>query len=217
MDGNLFSFRVEFSVRCPRCDHPVFLDGPILTAHCKSCQSDLDVPADYWIETIESSRRKMQEVGIGEATGSMLIGVFQGNLTLARFDPYCDECKTDFVDPWNLEGGSVYSCGKCGACYPVSEPPSWLSEGVSGIRLLINALLAEEGSGDDAHASGAEPVALSCPECCGLLRVDGRSRLVSCQYCEAGIYIPDGLWLRIHSGSRKRRWFVVSQFAERSE
>ena len=123
-ENGLFSFRVEFSIQCPRCDRPLPLDGPVERAHCKSCQSDIDKPRDYWTETLASSCRKMQKVKIGEGTGSILIGTFQGNLTLARFDPYCDSRKTSFDDPWQLAPGTEYTCSKCGAVYSVQTPPA---------------------------------------------------------------------------------------------
>ena len=217
MSRDLFSFRVELSIRCPRCDRPVYIDGPVLTAHCGSCQADLEIPEDYWIETIGSSCGKMQAARIGEGTGSVLIGRFQGNLTLARFDPYCDECKTDFEDPWDLPPGSTYTCDKCGATYPVSSPPDWLSEGLPRVRELINALFADDASELRSGESTAVPVALSCPECGGSLEVDGTTRFVHCEYCDAQVYIPDGLWLRFHAGGRKRRWFVVCEYAEYDE
>ena len=33
-DSGVFSFRVEFSIQCPRCDNPLPLDGPQKRAHC---------------------------------------------------------------------------------------------------------------------------------------------------------------------------------------
>jgi len=113
----------EFSIQCPRCDMPLHLDGPLEKAHCNSCQSDIDVPRSYWIETLANSCRKMQETDPGMGTSSMLIGTFHGDLTLARFDPYCDNCRTSFEDPWVLPHGTIYTCKKCGAVYPVQSPP----------------------------------------------------------------------------------------------
>ena len=213
--AGLFSFRVEFSILCPRCDHPLPLDGPLRKVHCPSCQSDVEVPRDYWTETLGNACSDMQETDIGAGSGSMLIGTFQGNLTLARFDPYCDECKTGFEDPWNLSPGVPYLCAKCGASWPVQLPPPWLKEGVPRVRQLINALLAggEPGSGPP----GPDPVSLSCPACSGQLEVSGSSRLIRCGYCGGQVYVPDDLWLRIHGRRMKRRWFVVCEYADEGE
>jgi hypothetical protein len=214
VDVPLFSFRVEFSLQCPRCDMPVPLDGPVAAAHCRSCQSDIDIPRDYWVETLGNSCGKMQDMEKGMGTGSMLMGMFHGNLTLARFDPYCDSCKTSFIDPWHLEAGDRYVCRKCGLGYPVDAPPPWLSEVVPRIRMLINALFA----GSPASEAGSDvPESITCPSCAGLLNVDGSARVVRCDYCGGQVYLPDSLWLRLHGGKRKRRWFVISEFMDEDQ
>jgi hypothetical protein len=214
--GRLFSFRVEFSLQCPRCDHPLPLDGPLEVAHCNSCQSDIEIPRDYWTETLESSCRKMQEAEIGTGTGSILIGSFHGHLTLARFDPYCDSCKTDFVNPWELVPGTAYTCRECGMVYPVQEPPSWLTGKVPRISLLVNALLSVETS-NGQYPGGMKPVSMTCPSCSGQLEVDGSSRFVSCRFCNGQVFLPDDLWLRFHGTKRKRRWFVISECVDEDE
>ena len=211
--NSLFSFRVEFSIRCPRCDRSLPLDGPLEKALCGSCQSCIEIPGDYWTETLANSCRKMQETDEGIGSGSILIGAFHGNLTLARFDPYCDNCKTDFEDPWNLEHGTTYICRTCGIGYPVQAPPPWLVSEVPRIRTLINAILnelPETGTG----SKGIQPEPISCPSCAGHLKVDGSTRFVSCRYCGSQVYLPDELWLRFHGGKRKRRWFVICEYED---
>ncbi|MEN8207822.1 MAG: hypothetical protein ABFR50_01075 [Candidatus Fermentibacteria bacterium] len=211
--SGIFSFRVEFSIQCPRCDNPLPLDGPLEKAHCIRCQSDIDIPQSYWIENLANSCRKMQKTETGMATGSILIGTFHGNLTLARFDPYCDSCKTAFDDPWNLVHGTSYICTKCGMVYPVQLPPVWLSSSVRRITTLINAIFSENSSHDEVP-SGTRPESISCPSCAALLEVTGTTRFVKCKYCAGQVYLPDTLWLRFHSGKRKRRWFVICEYMD---
>jgi DNA-directed RNA polymerase subunit RPC12/RpoP len=209
-ENGLFGFRVEFSLQCPRCDRPLPLDGPLEKAHCSSCQSDIDIPKSYWIETLANSCRKMQKTDRGMGTASMLMGTFQGNLTLARFDPYCDNCKTFFEDSWSLKHGTRYICLKCGMGYPVQKPPDWLTTEVPRIKTLINAVFNDGLPVGDS--SGEKPESISCPSCSGQLEVDGTSRFVKCDYCGGQVYLPDALWLRFHGGKRKRRWFIISEY-----
>ena len=211
--SDLFSFRVEFSLQCPRCDNPLPLDGPLEKAHCNSCQSDISIPKSYWIETLANSCRKMQEIEKGMGSASMLIGTFHGNLTLARFDPYCDNCKTFFEDPWKLDHGTIYTCAECGMTYPVQQPPGWLSSEVPRITTLINAVFTEDGS-TGKISSSQKLESISCPSCAALLEVDGTTRFVECRYCGGQVYLPDALWLRFHAGKRKRRWFVICEYID---
>ncbi|MBN2608481.1 MAG: hypothetical protein JXA64_05145 [Candidatus Fermentibacteraceae bacterium] len=210
VDVPLFSFRVEFSIQCPRCDMPVHLDGPVATVHCGSCRSDIDIPRDYWVDTLLGSCRKMQHMEKGGGRGSILLGTFRGDLTLTRVDPCCDRCKTEFIDPWHLEPGTSYVCRQCGIEYPLAAPPEWLRKGVPGIRLLINAVLVEE---DPSLKEIPCPVPLSCPSCAATLELDGSSRVIRCSYCGDDVYVPDTIWRKYHPGGRKRRWFVISEFS----
>ncbi|OPL17732.1 MAG: hypothetical protein AVO35_08695 [Candidatus Aegiribacteria sp. MLS_C] len=110
----LFSFRIEFSIQCSKCDGHIPLDGPVEKAFCHDCGSPVQIPREYWMDTLSNSCRKMQDMEMGGGRGSILMGTFWGNLELARFDPYCDSCKTDIQDPWHMEPGTVYRCRKCG-------------------------------------------------------------------------------------------------------
>jgi hypothetical protein len=206
----VFSFRVECSIKCPRCDRPVFLNGPVTATRCRSCQSDIAIPPDYWEGILGDGIPEMRDSETGTGSGSTIFGTFSTSLTLARFDPYCDSCKTDFADPWSLSPGTEYECSECGEVYPVDPPPAWMAEKLGSVAMLINAEADGEGEGEEGgDGTGSEPVALACPQCGGWLAVDGSDRLVRCQYCDVQVYLPDDLWLRLHPVRKKRRWFVV--------
>ena len=204
----MFSFRVECSIKCPRCDRPVFLNGPVTSVRCRSCQSEIDVPVDFWEGILEDGIPDMRETELGTGTGSTIFGTFNTSLTLGRLDPYCDSCKTDFENPWQLAPGEEYKCRECGELYPVSSPPQWMAEKLGGVAMLINAEMNGK-DGEDDRAETSEPVALACPQCGGWLQVDGSERLISCQYCDVQVYLPDDLWFKLHPVRKKRRWFVV--------
>lgn len=203
-----YSFRVELSIACPRCDHPVPVDGPVFSAHCIHCQHDLAITVEYWTDHLREACRDMRNTQLGNGSGSMMFGTNTGSLTLGRLDPYCDNCKTDFENPWELVPGTEYICRKCGSRWPVDAPPEWLSRAVPEISFLINALL-ETNSGGEIPLSASRALSVSCPACSGNLSVDGSGRLVRCRYCDTQVYLPDDLWARLHGVKRKRRWFVV--------
>jgi DNA-directed RNA polymerase subunit RPC12/RpoP len=212
-ENGLFSFRIEFSIKCPRCDGHVPLDGPLEKVQCPSCRSFVDIPHDYWTDTINSSCSKMQIMEKGGGRGSILMGTFWGNLELARFDPYCNACKEDFEDPWHLQPGTVYRCRKCEAVYPVDSPPDWFQKGSPRVKILINALHEKENLQPDEVVLES----FSCPSCAATLDVNGESRIVKCNYCGVDVYLPDQIWHRFHPGRRKRRWFVICEYSDEDE
>lgn len=200
------SFRIEFSIKCPRCDRAVPLDGPMETVICGSCKSKIPLTREYWVENISEGCTKMEEVEVGQGTSSMLLGTFNANLSLARFNPYCDECKTEFDYSWENCVGSHYTCNSCGLKYPVDLPPLWLQKNIPQIKFLVNALTDFM---PPAKPNSSKPVVLSCPSCSAALEVNGSKRFVDCNYCNSQVYLPDALWMKFHTAKRKRRWFVV--------
>ena len=203
------SFRVELSIKCPECHKPVPLDGPMEIVQCESCDTDIPFTREYWVETLSEAHSKMRSVKIGQGTASMILGAFAANLSLARFYPYCDQCKTDFSPSWKNSVGGDYTCGSCGVKYPVNSPPSWLRKGIPGMQFLVNALLEVQSSKE--LSSSTSPVVLACPSCSASLDVDGSTRFVDCSYCNSQVYLPDDLWMKFHKVKQKRRWFVVSR------
>ncbi len=200
------SFRVEFSIKCPRCDRPVPLDGPLESVVCGNCETDIPFEQEYWVERITDACRAMREVNVGQGTASMILGTYNGNLSLARFAPYCDECKTDFDPSWTDSVDSQYKCSSCGVEYPVLIPPVWLKKAIPQIDYLINALTVSESL---QKPDTSKPVVVSCPSCAAALDVDGSTRFVDCGYCNSQVYLPDSVWMKFHTVKRKRRWFVV--------
>lgn len=202
------SSRMEIGISCPRCESFLPLNGPILNAHCRSCQSDIEIPRSYWKDILGDAMEDVRELEKGTGTSSRIFGQFQSSNVYARLDPYCLECKTDFEDPWSLSPGSSYCCRECGAEYPIQDAPEWLSAAFPQIIYLLNAEL-DGTDAEDMNRDSTNPVVFTCPQCGGALKVTGEDRLVHCRYCDADVYLPDDLWLRLHPAKKKERWFVV--------
>jgi hypothetical protein len=55
----------------------------------------------------------------------------------------------------------------------------------------------------------AKPVMFSCLSCGGALKVDGKSRTVTCTQCNNDNYLPDALWLRLHPAKVSHAFFIT--------
>jgi len=82
----------------------------------------------------------MSQIKIGQGMNSMRIGTYMTDLSLARFNPYCDRCKTDFKPTWPELNKKEYRCSSCGTAYPIDKPQPWLKK-IPKIRYLVNSLL----------------------------------------------------------------------------
>jgi hypothetical protein len=68
------------------------------------------------------------------------------------------------------------------------------------------------GPGEQQVEARTTPILFACMGCGGGLRVDGTSRAVTCQYCEASNYLPDGLWQQLAPVPKSHAFFLVCDF-----
>jgi hypothetical protein len=71
-------------------------------------------------------------------------------------------------------------------------------------RLILGEMGASEA------AAGPQAVLCPCLQCGGGLRVDGKSRVVTCGYCQSPNFIADALWLRMHPAHKKQWIYLVA-------
>ncbi len=196
----------ECSIKCPRCDGSVMLNGPWEIAHCNHCQNDVDVPHEFWTDILKDAREEIAsgEMEEGHARNSTIFGIFNTSLLYGRLHARCETCKTPIEVAADLKQEYVHACPKCGLETPVTPAPDWLVQASPGVRCLVAA--QQSGAVEEPTVSG--PVAMACTQCGGSLLIDGKDRLVPCQYCGVNLYLPDDLWFRLHPVKTKTRWFI---------
>lgn len=198
---------VEISVKCPRCEAPIHLDGPRRTILCERCLSETDFPVDVWRDTLEEPVTESKGMKHGTGTQSTVFGHFNMSLLYGNQTPYCPNCKRDF-NPETDRQGETLSCPDCGTKVSWQEPPPWFLQAVPKAVCVVGAE-PESPSEDAGNGRNSDaPVAFTCPQCSGTLVVDGKDRLVPCGYCNTRVYLPDGLWLRLHPVRKKQRWYI---------
>lgn len=201
----------EISIKCPKCDGAITVDGPLERVHCNNCQNDVDIEHDFWDGILDDCHREIVsgELADGEGRNSTIFGSYSVTLLYGNQPPRCHKCKTHFKVKEDLTAPYDHKCEKCGTIINVAPAPAWLKEFYPPVRLVANALLVEpkEGEGEGAAAS-SKPIAFTCPQCGGALLVDGKNRMLPCKFCGVDVYLPDDLWLRLHPAKVKRRWYV---------
>ena len=200
---------IECRIECPKCGGPLPLNGPLSKAHCDRCQNDTDVPDQFWADTLGSIRQELDELREGEGRNSTILGLFHVTLTSGKLKPRCSKCKKDLAVPGEGTSPSTVACPECARVYPVSPAPERIRKLLPSLGVIVGAAPdAPPGvPGPDAQA-GSRPVIFYCPQCNAPLKVDGRDRLVGCKSCGVDVYLPDGLWLRLHPVTTVERWFA---------
>lgn len=200
---------VELSVRCPRCDAPVHLDGPRRRATCGACMGEFDFPVEVWRDTLSEAVAASRSMQAGKGCQSTIFGHFNMTLLYGNQVPYCPECKEDF-DTEVDRAGERLVCRACGGAMGITGAPEWFRSAVKKAKLIAGGRTDGSMPGSQAIDTppGSGPVALGCPKCSASLMIDGKERLVPCGYCGTRVYLPDDLWLRLHPAGTKRRWFI---------
>jgi DNA-directed RNA polymerase subunit RPC12/RpoP len=201
------SAALELSINCPKCDQPVPLEGPLERVNCPHCQRDIEIPHDYWKDILKDVREDLKEFAEGEGRNSTIFGQFHTTLLYGKQQPRCGKCKTNFLLPKDLTVAAELTCPKCSQKSPLAPAPAWLSALDPTTLAFVGALVLDQPAGKEAAIS--EPVIFLCPKCGGSLSIDGKERLVKCQFCTSQIYLPDDLWLRLHPAKVKERWYAV--------
>lgn len=89
------------------------------------------------------------------------------------------------------------------SCRPVPAP----------FHELLPEVVCLGGERPGSPADGPPPAAvgevtLPCSQCGADLRADGRSRLLSCPFCSAETFLPDGTWRKLHPVTPAIRWYA---------
>lgn len=198
---------------CTSCGNPVVVNGPLAGPSCPSCRKELEIPPDVWESIIGDYIGDYHgtEPGSGNE-GTLMSGGLTLRYTSIKLpppDPACPACEENW-DLESVENGANRKmvCGKCGRETDTYPAPSWLRGVVQSAKQIFFAEKESEQSESPMDAA-VKPVALSCPQCGGGLLITAESeRTVPCKYCNVDVYLPDGVWLKLHPAKVAKFWMV---------
>ncbi len=182
---------------------------------CHSCQNMNEFPYEYWKKSIlESALNDYAELKEGEGQNqTVMTGEYTFQIMYGVQKPRCGKCKTNISTERFAEyaksGRAV--CEKCANEISVRTLPEKLKNDSGNISFLI-------GEDSDMFTTNREslrtpdavkPILFTCPSCAGNLKVDGTDRIVTCNFCNSQIYLPDDLWFRLHPAKVVQRWYLV--------
>ncbi len=149
MEPGCFVFMV--TTQCPECGQPLMLDGPALQVKCRTCLSDVEVPASEW-ETILAFPLEMQpklRLKEGQLHTSATLGP-EFSMRV-RWGPQRPQCACGaLLDlsgcPAGTDGELHCTCGKTVTTFPA---PGWLKDVSLGADQDLGS-----PSGRSAHSRG---------------------------------------------------------------
>lgn len=199
------SIAVQIRTSCTRCGAPLPLNAMVPRLACPACGGQNELDDAFWVNVLGD--RDLSSGTIITAGREVALEVSIGS------DPACPACNAAIPADAALSAADAGSlpCPGCGARTLLRRPPRpWV---LSGFQLLVGEdelqVPSAEGAAVVAPRAAASPVAFNCPTCGGVLQVDGRSRVVQCQYCSGSAYLPDDLWHVFHPVPVARPWALL--------
>ena len=199
------SFTFTLKTDCPYCGHMVAVNGPARATTCSSCQKDVALNPLRWGEQLGCATQGSRIVNnpykcipVGDSGDA----------------PVCPECEGLFSFDSSWIGLDYdFDCPHCGFAHSTYPTPDWLAAKLPSVRQIVGGARPS----DDGRAApfrvdeqATKPVVLSCPNCSGSLKITAASeRTVPCDHCSVEVYLPDGLWTRLHPVQTVRPWTVV--------
>ena len=189
---------------CDKCGDMLPVNGPVKHVTCGSCQTGYDLTPGVWAGQIVSASEGMRTLN----------NPYTCNDT-SDPDPQCRMCEKHFPFDAALIGQDVtINCPHCGHSVATYPPPDWLKKELPAVSQVIGGD-REEADGKpgvdlEQKEETSRPVVLSCPNCGGGLKVTSDSqRLIPCEHCNSDVYLPDGVWRRLHPVDMVAPWTLV--------
>lgn len=206
---------VEIKTECKHCGGSLQLNALVDEVLCPACQKINEFPYGFWKESIlESALKEYREYKEGEGQNStMMTGEYTFQMLYGIQKPRCGKCKTslkpELISEYAKSGKAV--CEKCSNEISVRTLPDNLKQDFPGVSHLIgeDPDMFSKSEGTMKTPDDVKPILFTCPSCAGNLKIDGTDRMVTCNFCNSQIYLPDDLWFRLHPVKVVERWYIV--------
>ncbi len=196
-------------LECRHCGQRFAITHISEEVSCEACHKTIELPKERWRDWFGSSAviDALQQ-GEDKLGGQIIFGQFHVSTDIGRKWPKCRNCEAR-VDPGVLKKAAQAEgmvCD-CGAFIHVRKATSLVRSAFPWTTYVVHERPPE---GKDVPCAG-EPIILRCAACAGSLSVDGRSRSVTCSFCNNANYLPDSVWRRLHPPRPDGFFFLILQ------
>ena len=226
MTPTAYTLKIIFD--CPHCRTGVPVNGFTEEVICDKCVKPTQLNEAWWEEhfsyeileealaaepgDLSSRKAGTYTVTIVDANGcstTSLRGMSE-HIEIGNRPPRCQDCKQEFSTELMKAAVNTghFACPGCSKSIRVRQATELAKTIIPEADLLVH----EDEIGEKLAEYGqpaAKPVMFSCLSCGGALKVDGKSRTVSCTQCNNDNYLPDALWLRLHPIKVSHSFFVT--------
>lgn|GEM_PF-1167914 len=204
VEGPVGHLTLRMSVECDHCNGDVPLNGPTERAACDKCMKD--TPLTQVPVELELAAEGMQRFG-----SSYKSQIHSGP------EPQCASCDAKIpIDAYLSHVGATTTipCPRCNAACPTYPAPAWLKAKLPAALQIFGGdaktVNDQPGIALELPTAKPEPVIMACPKCGGSLDINAEcERTTPCSFCKSSIFLPDGLWKRLHPVRTMVCWTIT--------
>lgn len=194
---------------CPECGQPVMINGPWANMRCPSCQSKSPI-GYWWPKVVENALEKGAK---GRNFATKFAADTGKPVTALHYavnrdqPPICSSCDAvlEGVDAIAAGTDGSFHCAACGAAHETFPAPKNLHPGAE--QIFLGTRSSEQLA--EAAQKDAKPVLFDCTNCGGNLKItSATTRILTCGYCEADLFLPQALWSALHPVKKRRAFWV---------
>ncbi len=184
------------------------VDGPWAEMSCPHCHTKTDI-SDVWKHVV---RLAMEQKNRFEPVVRVDLNSPYPHLRFAAASgirPVCPSCGQHLKKVTNaIQDGTDedFPCPKCGVLLPTWPAPPYLRR-AAVIQVFLGLREAEQGR--ETTDETVRPVMFDCTNCGAPAKVTTESpRIISCEFCEVDLFLPQSLWSRMHPVRTRRAFWL---------
>ena len=210
----MLSLLLEIKTECTHCGNPLPVNAFVDKIFCDKCNKDNVFDAKLWTSLLEDKLKEISafEDSVGRPS-KVMMGQYTFDMLYGRKNARCNSCKTDIPDDElnKFTDKGEYKCAKCSKDIFVRPATDLLKTILTSAKYIVSEdeNLLFPSSEKSLNQGSDKPIMFSCPSCAGNLEIDGKERIIECNYCHSKVYLPDDLWYSLHPVVSKERWYIT--------
>lgn len=215
--GNFYSVMVKLGVVCESCNNSIPINGFVHEVECPKCLKLTKLKGKLRWQQLLNYHNPSVDVFTATTKHKLGEGDFGAwqpvKLKTWRKWPTCRNCGAKIDEKLFeqvISGKRDFSCKMCSATIPFKPVPEQIK------KVFPQVLFSLDPLPPDFHKltfkkkrEEINPVAMQCMTCGGSLKIDGKLRMIPCEFCTSNNYLPDEVWLALHPQQEMKEWFIV--------
>jgi len=205
----LKSVRIHLLVTCSRCNTQTGINSITPEITCATCRQKISIKDNDWKTLFEDVLKTCKRVQ-SDYEGSTMVQ-YPGHRLILGYSKKAIQCTSCFADiPFSTEteGVTALTCPSCQSEMSLRKATAEIKKVARDIEWLVGNDVDSRTEQSSYYPPASTSVA-QCPSCGASLPVDGKSRVVNCEFCLSTVTLSDETWQRLYPTATNNVWYIL--------